>query len=367
MARQIKNKKRKKNAPKAQPQSSHWPHLIGSMRSVLIAIFVIGGLTLLAGTPSKNLVERNPTVDARYLNLMKQAKPEVVLLGNSMLGEGVDERLLMNRTRLRMIKLWGGGWSSAVWYLATKNIIIPANPKPDTVVLFFRDHFLTHPSNRVTGEYKRGIDMLAGPDEPLLERLAFLNAMNPLTYQLNQSWGLYQKKDNFKHKLESNIKSLVSSVYGQESTDSLNQNIEHIFGIKNLMPDQLGKAQLQSEAVSRKELYDFNKMLPKSFLPTMVELTRNNNVQLILVRVKKRREAEGLRAPAELDNYIRDLKEWCGNEQVPLIDFSDESRLKLEHYADGDHLNREGGRRLFTHLLAERLQPYLSKAAPRPE
>jgi hypothetical protein len=363
VVRQIKNKRRKKEAPKAKADSQHNAYLIGCFRSTLLAVCVIGGITLLAGTPSKNLIEHDPNIDARYLNLMKQAKPEVVLLGNSMMGEGVDDRMFMNQTRLRTIKLWGGGWSSAVWYLAMKNVIIPAKPRPDTIVVFFRDHFLTHPSNRVTGNYKKGIDQLTGPNEPLLERLAYLNAMNPLTYQLNQNWALYQKKDGFKHKLESEIKSFISSAYGQKTAESLNQNIEQIFGVKNLMPDQLGKAQLKSEAVSREELYDFETMLPKSFLPTIVQMTRDNDVQLVLVRVKKRREVEGLPTPAGLDDYIHDLKQWCGKEQVPLIDFSDEPQLKIEHYADGDHLNREEGRTLFTQLLAERLKPHLAKTA----
>ena len=108
-------------------------------------------------------------------------------------------------------------------------------------------------------------------------------------------------------------------------------------------------------------------MLPKSFLPTIIQMTRDNNVQLLLVRVKKRREVEGLPTPAGLDDYTHDLKQWCDSEQVPLIDFSDEPQLKLEHYADGDHLNREDGRTLFTQLLAERLKPHLAKTAHPPE
>jgi hypothetical protein len=363
VAKKIKNKRRKKDTPKVQAQSRHWPHLLGCIRSVVIAGVIVGGLTLSTGAPSKNLIERNPKIDPRYPSMMRQAQPKVVLLGNSMLGEGVDERLFMQQTDRRTIKLWGGGWSSAVWYLAMKNVIIPAKPQPDTVVIFFRDHFLTHPSNRVTGNYQRGIDQLAGPNEPLLERLAYLNAMSPLTYQLNQNWSLYQKKDGLKQTFESHITSVVSWLYGQNNTDGLNQNIEHIFGIKNLMPDQLGKAQAKSEAVSKKELYDFEKMLPKSFLPAMLEVARDNGVQLVLVRVKKRRETEGLPIPAGLGDYINDLKQWCHAEQVPLIDFSDEPQLKIEHYADGDHLNRQNGRTLFSRLLAERLKPYLNPAA----
>ena len=360
MVRQSKNKRRKENASKAETGSKHSTHLLRCVLSMLLAAAVIGGLTLLAGTPSKNLIERNPNIDARYLNLMKQSRPDVVLLGNSMLGEGVDERLFMNQTGQRTVKLWSGGWSSAVWYLALKNVIVPASPRPQTVVVFFRDHFLTNPTFRVTGDYKKGIDQLTGPEEPLLERLAYLNAMNPLTYWLNQNWSLFQKRGDLKHKLESDIKSFVGAVYRQKDADMMNQNIERTFGVENLLADQLGKAQLKSEAASSKDLYDFEKSLPVSFLPAMVQIARDNNVRLVLVRVKKRREAEGLPTPAGLDDYIHHLKQWCDNEQVPLIDFSDDPRLTLELYADGDHLNRKNGRTLFTQLLAEQLKPYLN-------
>ena len=320
-------------------------------------------MTLLAGAGSKGLIARNPNLNPRYPMLLKQAKPKTVLLGNSMLGEGVDERLLMQQTGHRTVKLWGGGWSSAVWYLAIKNVIIPAKPRPDTVVVFFRDHFPTHPTFRVTGEYKKVVDQFTGSDEPLLERLAYLNTMNPLTYWLNQNWSLVRNREHVKGEFESNVKSWVSSIYGYEDSDTINQSIKQTFGTQNLLADELGKAQLKSEAVSNKGLYDFEKTLPVSFLPAMVQLARDNEIQLVLVRVKRRREVKGLAAPEGLDDYIHHLEQWCDKEQVPLIDFSNEPRLELKHYADGDHLNQSDGRTLFTQLLAERLKPYLADTA----
>jgi hypothetical protein len=269
----------------------------------------------------------------------------------------------MQQTGLRTLKLWSGGWSSAIWYLALKNVIIPASPRPQTVVFFFRDHYLTDPTFRVTGEYKKGVDELTGPDEPLLERLAYLNAMNPLTYQLNQNWSLFQKREHLKKALESNVKSWVGSVYGYPDVESVNQNIQRLFGVDNLLAEELGNTQLKSEEVTNKNLYDFQKSLPVSFLPAMVEIARENAVRLVLVRVKRRREVEGLPTPAGLDGYICDLKQWCAKEQVPLIDFSEDTRLTLEHYADGDHLNRGEGRTLFTQLLVEQLEPYLGVPA----
>lgn len=363
MVRQIRKRSiRKKIVSTKQPSHADGTHIVHCILSLVIVVIIVGGLTLMAGTPSKNLIEHNPNINPRYPSILRQARPEVVLLGNSMMGEGVDDQLFMNKTRLRTIKLWGGGWSSAMWYLAMKNVIAPANPRPKTVVLFFRDHFLTYPTYRVTGEYKKWVDQLTGPEEPLLERLAYLNAMDPLTYQLNQNWSLFQKREHLKESLESNVKSWVGSIYGHPDTESVNQSIHHIFGVDNLLAEELGNAQLKSEEVKDKNLYDFQKSLPVSFLPEMVRIARDSNIQLALVRVKRRREAEGRSKPAGLDEYIRDLKRWCSEQQVPLIDFSNEPQLTLDLYADGDHLNRSDGQTLFTQLLVEQLKPYLGSA-----
>lgn len=340
-------------------------YVLRCILSIISVVIVAGGLTLLAGTPSRNLVEYDPNLNPRFPMLLKQTKPEIVFLGNSMLGEGVDERLFMHQTGHRTFKLWSGGWSSAIWYLALKNVIVPASPRPKTVVIFFRDHFLTHPTYLVKGRYKKWIDQMTGPEEPVLERLAFLNAMNPLTYQLNQNWSLFQKRGDIKNTFEASVKSWIGSVYGYQDQKIVNQNIEQIFNAENLLADQLGKAQFKSEKVSKPRLYDFEKSLPISFLPEMIQITRDNDIQLILVRIKKRREVEGLPTPSGLDDYIHHLKQWCSKEQVPMIDFSEDTRLELKHYGSGDHLNRGIGRMLFTQLLAEELEPYLSSAAPR--
>jgi len=360
MVRQIKRKHRSKGASNTKKKNGLSSHLLRCVLSVLLVVGLIGGLTLMAGTPSKNLVDHNSTINPRYSMFLEQAKPRIILLGNSMLGESVDDQLFMNQVQQRTIKLWGGGWSSAMWYLAFKNVIVPASPGPRTVVVFFRDHFLTAPAFRVTGEYKKVVEQLSEPQEPLLERLAYLGAMSPMEYWINQNWSLVQKRNSIKHGLESNVKSWIGSAYGHPDVQSVNQSIEELFETKDLLADELGKAQLKSESVTKGTLYDFEKSLPVSFLPAMVEMARKNDIQLILVRVKRRRETEGLPTPAGLDEYIRDLKQWCNKEQVPLIDFSQDTRLTLNHYADGDHLNRAEGRTLFTQLLAEELKPYLN-------
>jgi hypothetical protein len=368
MARQIRKcGNRKKTASTEQQSQAHSVHILRCVLSLIIVGVILGGLTLLAGPPAETIIEYNRSIDAQYHMKLKNSKPQVVLLGNSLLGDGVDEDQFTHLTKRRTLKLCSGGWASAAWYLAFKNVIIEASPKPQTVVILFRDHFLTDPAYRVRGKYMAYMDKLAGPEEPLLERLAFLNAMNPLTYQLNRNWSLFQKREGLKKGLESNIKSWVGSVYGHPDDNGLNNSIEQIFDTDNLSAKEFGDAQLKSEEANNKTQYDLKKSLPVSFLPAMVQMAHENDIQLIFVRVKRRREAQGLATPAGLDDYIRNLQQWFTRQQVPFIDFSDDPHIKIEHYGNGDHLNKQDGRALFTKLLVERLKPYLDTPARAPQ
>jgi hypothetical protein len=82
MVRQIKKRgNRKKNASVKPPASAHTPHILRCIVSLLIVMTVVGALTLLAGTPSKNLIERSPAINTRYPAMLKQVKPQVVFLG----------------------------------------------------------------------------------------------------------------------------------------------------------------------------------------------------------------------------------------------------------------------------------------------
>lgn len=46
---------------------------------------------------------------------------------------------------------------------------------------------------------------------------------------------------------------------------------------------------------------------------------------------------------------------------VTMLDFTHDSRLKLEHYADGDHLDNKTGTILFTKLFAEAIKPIIKE------
>ena len=79
------------------------------------------------------------------------------------------------------------------------------------------------------------------------------------------------------------------------------------------------------------------------------------------MRVKKRRDVIPGSQPPELIKYINDLNDFLRKENIVFIDYTDERRIKEEHYSDGDHLDKEGSPMIFTELTADTLPQFYAK------
>ena len=119
-------------------------------------------------------------------------KPQIVLLGDSMVEENVDTPVLSQKLGRSVYTISYPGSATALWYLAIKNNIIVSPNKPPVLVIMFRDTVLTAPAYRADGKFTSAIDTLAGANEPLLTRLAYVNNMNPLEKFAKQHFPLYE-------------------------------------------------------------------------------------------------------------------------------------------------------------------------------
>lgn len=334
----------------------HMHHIWPAMAHGLVAVAVV----TLAAFAFGQARQRQSSVG--YIQTLRsqldQAKPEVILLGDSMLGEGVDQNGFSNLTDASTAKISPGGSATAYWYLMLKNVIAGANHKPALLVIFFRDHFLTEPSFRVHTPYQQSIDGLALDNEPLLDRLAYWPTLNPLERFLQSNVRMYQERDVIKTTLERWAKSAIALLLGHETSAS-DEAIDRVFSEENMVPEWMNQRQLEAEQAQSVSVYDFQKRLPLSFLPTMVDIAKRSNIQLAFVRVKRRRDLEPGQQPAALVKYMKDLQAYFEENDVPLIDFTDDARIQPEHYGSGDHLNRDLGRPLFTRMVSEALAPYV--------
>jgi hypothetical protein len=343
--------------------------LLKSVFSAILTVIIVVIASMWASQDgSKLLVDHSILPKQQYPirksmdNIMAKYRLDVVLLGNSMLIEGVEPQLFCQLTGASTTKFCLGGTASAWWYLVLKNVIAKAPHKPKVVVVFFRDHFLTDPSCRVSGKYMPDINEMVDGSEPLLDRLAYLGNMDRSSYWLLQNSSLMRQHDRICSEVAPFIKrKLVGPLVGR-SVDEIENSLEKVFADKNLDQRLLTSRQLALESTKDDTKYNFSEQLGGSFLPHMIDIAEDAGIQLVFVRVKRRRDLEPNKEPQELTQYMKQLGSYLEKHNVPLLDFTNDDRLKLEHYAAGDHLNRGKGRELFTRMVAQRMMPILSKA-----
>lgn len=336
-----------------------------SIGRLLIVVTIVVAANLIFWPKKTALVDHSEKPTGRHTQRntfernLNQYKPQLVLMGNSMLTEGVDQRGFMSYTQKRTLFFARGGSASAWWYLGLKNIIAESNTKPKLLAVFFRDDFLTKPKFRTTDTYKLAINDLANISEPLLDRLAYLNGMDYPTYMLSKLSPLFQQKDNIRKDVESFIKGTCVSYLVSADTVKIDNAMANVFHKKNMNQKLMTAKQLTAESTASKGKANFQTKLKKSFLPQMIDIAKENDIQLVFLRIKRRRDVNPNAQSEYLKNYVVDLQEYLTSHNIDLIDFTDDSRLKLEHYADGDHLDRKKGRPIFTKIVANSLMPYI--------
>jgi len=289
---------------------------------------------------------------------LERYKPDVVFMGNSMLTEGVDMDRFTEYTNTLTMRLARGGSESAWWYLVLKNVIVETPKKPKLVVVFFRDTFLTMPDYRVNGKYKVNLNDFCNEQEPVLDRLAYLKGADGLSYMVNKYVPLFRQREKIQNNIESFIKYKCAAKVLGTDTKGINTATAAVFDGNKMNHELMTARQLSVELESKENFQD---ALEKSFLPHIIDVAENNDIQLTFVRIKRRRDAVPDSQPEYLKRYITNLKQYLESRGTYLIDYTDNLNIKLEHFAEGDHLNKEKGAPVFTKMLAEDLKPIIDK------
>lgn len=284
------------------------------------------------------------------LQALEAKSPKLVLLGNSMLRAGVDEERLSEHLGCTAFKAYCNGSASAWWYLYVKNVIGKMEQPPRALVLLFRDHFLTDPSFRTTGPYAMPIRTLSEPSEPLLTALLGQEfGYSPLV------WASQEAKERWETRI---MKTTAKLARVPKATQY--KAVAAVFDEKRMQAELLTQQQLSSESTRGLAVYDFDSQVSSSFLPHLLAELKKLEIHAIFVRVKRRRELSPDSKSLELQGYMQALTNYLSQEGAYLIDFSDEICIGEEHYGPGDHLNEEG-QRLFTTLLAEKLDSVVTR------
>lgn len=287
---------------------------------------------------------------AKRLDLLTKAQPVGVMVGDSTLRAGVDEELLSELVQSSWHKAFSNGSSSLWWYLYVKNVLSQSSHKPEIVLIFFRDHFLTEPTFRISGEYARPIRQLCKNEEPEVKELLLGNDENfwdtPLQYipqEAKTAWEYFLLK--------------TAAKINRMNKDLARDSLRELFDESKMCSKLITEHQIRSETVQNHESYDFNAKLPNSFLPLILKEIQHTGKTAVFVRMKRRSNLEEQQEP-QLEKYIEALKVYLASEKAHFWDFSNEEKIQLSHFGPGDHLNLEG-QKLFTQLLAERIKSHL--------
>jgi hypothetical protein len=308
-------------------------------------------------------VEGAAVTTRRMSKSYELSRPELVVLGNSILEAGVNRKQLRNTVGLRTFLAPVRGSASALWYAYLKYEVLAKEQKPKYVVILFRDILLTFPTYRTEWRYQGMIRALAG-DDPLMKELVFSSSSDPITQLLDDNWPLYRSRDQVREVVELTAREkLLENLPGVERADVV-RAVGRTFSPKNF-DQELATLEEEDAGISKDFLpyFDFDAHVEDSFLPAMIDLCQEAGVELILVRAPARRDLPELLAQKELPRYARELlpdylaklTAYLEQREVTFIDFHGEPELRDAHFGIGDHMNLEIGQPLFTGLLGERL------------
>lgn len=306
--------------------------------------------------PAKLGPEFDAGIRAEQLGKINRAKPDLILIGDSILEEGVDSTLLSNELGISSYKAAIPGSGTASWYLFMKNIVFEAKHRPEYVIILFRVTMLTVPQYRTTGKYFFLLDDYAYKNESLVAELAFINQMNPFEKFAEQYIPIYTTRVKIREDLDNALRYPAASILAGCNRECTDNAVGSIFG-REVDPVALNLAQEDAaKTLYASEEMDFESQIETSLLPHIIELAQKNNTTLILVRTKVYgpETKELAKYTLLLDNYL------AQQESVILLDFANDPRVLESYYIDSLHMNANG-RREFTIMLAEEIKPLIQK------
>lgn len=300
----------------------------------------------------------------RPLRALEKAKPQVVFVGDSMLGSRLDPVTLNGLAGGRCEVVWGPGASSAVWYLMMKNLIAVQSPPPRTVVIFFRDRQLTLPAHRTSSGYRSMIESYMRGEEPLLEKLVEAEARRRQSWLKRISVALYplqKRRDDMQEKIHSWALDWIAS---SREYVKIRDDAKELFDVRNLRRDrgmnfeaaEVGNGGLEPEG------HEFGVEVGRSFLPAILEIARGRGIDMVFFEVKSRPHESDLEKEPSPDAvaYQEALRAYLEKAGANYIDEGKDPEVTADFYGSDDHVApamKKAYTELFWRKMAPRLLP----------
>jgi hypothetical protein len=211
-------------------------------------------------------------IDMTYRDEIAAERPQIVLLGNSMIGENVDALALSETLGRTVYTISYPDTASALWYLSIKNNIVISPYKPPILVIVFHDTSLTSPSYKVDDGKFITLDRLAGADEEVLIQLAYTNYMNPLEKFAKRYFPLIEFGSQIRDHFDSFIRYYSHRPFfncGKRCVDSAFMNT---FNFPAMNLPNANDLISEESALYTNYSMDFPNRVDESFLPEIIHL-----------------------------------------------------------------------------------------------
>ncbi len=323
---------------------------------LLAALSLAAPLLLPTDPPAESL--KPIAFDQERYDKAARKHPHVALIGNSMLNTRLDKPLLNDLAQPNSLAyIAEGGTRSTVWYFKFKNFAVPLSPPPQLVFLFYRDYDFTAPWLHLEGERLDTARTFMKPeDEPLLEFSRNLGGVTPPTVL-----DAYLP-DETTRKLRSRLNDLAidTAAFGRGHTGDteLQAQLNNLFDFQNLRSDVFDAGATANDILpTDSKLFTVDPA--KNLLEKFNTLAKAHHIRLVFYRVKRRpnEHNEVLQDP-ELRAYTAAFRTWAESQGHLLLDESEDPRLTLSMYHDGDHLGK-AAMADYTHLFFQRVQAIL--------
>ena len=326
--------------------------------ALMVAVLLGTPMLLLRGSQAKR------PFDHRAARTLAKERPEVVLIGDSMLETRIEPRRLNELAGRRCAVLEQSGSSSAMWFLMMKNLVAELEPPPRWVIVFFRDRQLTVPGHRTEGGYRSTMETYMRDTEPLVDALVPRGRTGPDRWLERASlavWPMQHGRVMWGEKVQSWALDAVAS---SRDYQGIRDATRELFDLKKLRADSgynesggEGQQKLDDDA------HDFATAVGRSFLPSTLAVTRERGIRLLFFRVKRKPLADG--SPAKesptLPAYVSELRAYLESAGAILVDESRDAGVTPDFYGADDHVAPRMQRRYTEHFWP-RIRPVIEAA-----
>jgi hypothetical protein len=306
-----------------------------------------------------HLVPVRRDFDPKPIAHLRKKQPEIVLIGDSVLGGSIQADLFAREVGVQQVELlWNGGAASAAWYLLLKNYVAAAGIHPRLVCIFFRERMLTDAAFRTTPTYRRFLESIRKEREPVYEEILHRGEEEESALGRVINW-LYPLNTR-RHVNQEKISRLAFRIAATgERIGPLRRHVNQIFDPVMLRDEIMD----ESAQVNAEPPEEFSADPRRNFLPHIVETAKQAGLTLCFVREKRYPRPDGTTPQTEdIARYTADLARWVENQGCLFVDLTSNLTPDQSMYTKpgDDHIRREA-KPAATKIYAEKIRPLLAR------